>query len=133
MNPPFEFALAIALPIAAVYAVVGGGRLLRWMSEHPAARPAPPVPLHQVRANLVRLRADLEATENRTDLVAKNTRLRAVRAAYVDALYDACLRLEASPPPDAAGRQASVRRSDIYRLESALRERGIDVRETAAS
>jgi hypothetical protein len=27
MNPPFQFAPTIALPIAAVYAVIGGGHL----------------------------------------------------------------------------------------------------------
>jgi hypothetical protein len=134
MTPPFEFALAIALPIAAVYAVIGGGRLLNWISEHPisahrAHAPAPE-PAHRVRANLVRLRAEVESTETRSDLVAKNMRLRAVRTAYVDALCDACRRLDISPLPGA--RQDNVRQSDIYRLETALRERGLDVRETAA-
>ena len=129
MNPPFEFALAIALPIAAVYAVIGGGRLLHWISEHPTRAPAPQ-PIQRVRANLVRLRAELESTETRNDLVAKNARLRAVRAAYADALYDACRQLGISPPPGAC--RDSIRQSDIYRLETALRARGLDVREPAA-
>ena len=131
MNPPVEFALAIALPIAAVYSVIGGGRLLKRISAHRAHAPAHE-PIQRVRANLVRLRAELEATENCTDLVAKNMRLRAVRAAYVDVLYDACRRLEISPLPGAQARPESIRQSDIYRLETALRERGIDVRETVA-
>ena len=88
MNPPFEFALAIALPIVAVYAVIGGGRLLNWISERQVHAPAPE-PIQRVRANLVKLRAEVESTETRNDLLAKNMRLRAVRAAYVDALYDA--------------------------------------------
>lgn len=134
MNPPLEFALAIALPIAAFYAVVGGGRLLSWMSEHRISRhrahaPAPE-PLLRVRANLVRLRAEVESTETRDDLLAKNMRLRAVRAAYVDSLYDACRRLDISPLPGA--RAGSIRQSDIYQLETALRARGLDVREAAA-
>lgn len=136
MTPPFEFALAIALPVAAVYAVIGGGRLLNWISEHPiAARraPAPAAePIQRVRANLVRLRAELEATENRSDLVAKNMRLRAVRAAYADALCDACWRMDIAPLLGARGRPENLRRSDIYRLETALRERGLDVREPIA-
>jgi hypothetical protein len=133
MTPPFEFALAIALPIVAVYAVVGGGRLLNWISEHRSpALAAAPQPIQRVRANLVRLRSELESTETRSDLVSKNMRLRAVRAAYVDALRDACWRLDIAPLPGMQARPENFRQSDIYRLETALRERGLDVRETAA-
>jgi hypothetical protein len=134
MNPPLEFALAIALPITAFYAVIGGGRLLTWISEHRVAQhwaPAPaPEPMLRVRANLVRLRAEVESTETRDDLLAKNMRLRAVRAAYVDSLCDACRRLDIAALPGA--RPDNVRQSDIYRLETALRARGLDVREPAA-
>jgi hypothetical protein len=130
MNPPFEFALAIALPIAAVYSVIGGGRLLKWISEQQTRDPVPE-PIQQVRANLVRLRAELEATETRSDLVAKNLRLRALRAAYADALQDACKRLDVSPPGTRV-RPEDLRQSDIYRIEALLRERGLEVRETAA-
>ena len=130
MSPPFEFAAAIVLPVAAVYGVIGAGRLLKSLSEGPS-RPPAPVPIEQVRANLVRLRAQFEAMETRSDLPAKNLRLRAIRAAYVDALIDACQRLDVSPPAGAGARPESVRQSDIYRMEAALRERGLDVRETA--
>ena len=130
MNPPVEFALAIALPIAAVYSVIGGGRLLKWISEQ-QTRDRAPEPIQQVRANLVRLRAELEATETRSDLVAKNLRLRALRAAYADALHDACKRLDVSPPGTGV-RPEDLRQSDIYRIEALLRERGLEVRETAA-
>jgi hypothetical protein len=130
MTPPFEFALAIALPVAAFYSVIGGGRLLKWLAE----RETPvhlPEPIQRVSADLVRLRAELEAMETRDDLPAKNLRLRALRAAYVDALYEACRRLEVSPPNGGWPRPESIRQSDIYRIEAALRERGIDVREMA--
>ena len=130
MSPPFEFAAAIALPIAAFYGVIGGARLLKWLSEQPS-RPPAPVPIEQVRANLVRLRVQFEAMETRSDLPAKNLRLRALRAAYVDALVDACQRLDVSPPAGARARPENARQSDIYRMEAALRERGLDVRETA--
>jgi hypothetical protein len=130
MSPPFEFAAAIVLPVAAVYGVIGAGRLLKWLSEGPS-RPPAPVPIEQVRANLVRLRAQFEAMETRNDLPAKNLRLRAIRAAYVDALIDAYQRLDLSPPAGAGARPESVSQSDIYRMEAALRERGLDVRETA--
>jgi hypothetical protein len=130
VSPPFQLLTAIALPIAAVYSLIGGGRLVRWISEQQTRAPAP-VPIERVRANLVRLRAQLEAMETRTDLPAKNLRLRALRAAYVDALCAACQRLDVSPPSSAQGRPESVPQSDIYRMEAALRQRGLDVRETA--
>jgi hypothetical protein len=130
MSPPFEFAAAIVLPVAAVYAAIGGGRLLKWLTERPSG-PSVPVPIEQVRANLVRLRAQFEAMETRSDLPAKNLRLRAIRAAYVDALLDACQRLDVSPPAGARAHPENVRQSDIYRMEAALRERGLEVRETA--
>ena len=40
-------------------------------------------------------------------------------------------RLDVSPPDGAQAHPESVRQSDIYRMEAALRERGLDVRETA--
>ena len=131
MKPPLEFGLAVALPIAAVYAVIGGGRLLKWLSDQPS-RPDSPEPIEQLRANLVRLRAQLEDMETRSDQPAKNLRVRALRAAYVDRLLDACQRLDVSPPAGAGERPESVRQSDIYRMEAALLERGLDVREQAA-
>ena len=131
MSPPFEFAAAIALPIAAVYALIGGGRLLKWLSEQ-QSRPQSPEPIEQLRANLVRLRALLEDMETRSDQPAKNLRVRALRAAYVDRLVDACQRLDVSPPASARAHPESVRQSDIYQMEAALLARGLDVREPAA-
>ena len=131
MSPPFEFAAAIALPIAAVYALIGGGRLLKWLSEQ-QSRPQSPEPIEQLRANLVRLRAQLEDMETRSDQPAKNLRVRALRAAYVDRLVDACQRLDVSPPASARAHPESVRQSDIYQMEAALLARGLDVREPAA-
>ena len=130
MSPPFQLLTAIVLPIAAVYSLIGGGHLVKWISEQQTRAPAP-VPIERMRAHLVRLRAQLEAMETRTDLPAKNLRLRALRAAYVDALCEACQRLDVSPPPSAQARPESVAQSDIYRMEAALRQRGLDVRETA--
>jgi hypothetical protein len=136
VKPPIEWAVAIALPIAAVYAVIGGGRLVRWISETwiPEHRYQPSAePIERLGANLVRLRSQLEAMETRTDLPAKNLRLRALRAAYIDALNDACLRLDVTPPAGAASAQpGDVRQAEIYRIEAALRQRGLDVREPAA-
>lgn len=131
MSPPLEFAAAIMLPVAAVYGLIGGAKLLKWLSDQ-QSRPPSPEPIERVRAHLVRLRAQLEAMETRNDLPAKNLRLRALRAAYVESLVDACQRLDVSPAVGAQARPENVRQSDIYRMEAALRERGLDVRETAA-
>ena len=137
MSPPEQLLVAIVLPIAAVYSLIGGGRLARWVSEtwipERRSRGATPQPVERLGANLVRLRAQLEAMETRTDLPAKNLRLRALRAAYVDALNDACLRLDVTPPASAADAgPGDVRQAEIYRVEAALRQRGLDVREPAA-
>jgi hypothetical protein len=136
VSPPVQLLVAIALPIAAVYSLIGGGRLARWVFDswipERRSRDAAPEPAERLGANLVRLRSQLEAMETRTDLPAKNLRLRALRAAYVDALNDACQRLDISPPASAArGRPEDVRQAEIYRVEAALRQRGLDVREKA--
>src|SRR6516162_3792820 len=110
MSPPLEFAAAIVLPVAAVYSLIGGARLLKWISEQ-QSRPPAPEPIERVRANLVRLRAQLEAMETRTDLPAKNLRLRALRGAYVDALIGACKRLDISPPAGVGAHPENTRQS----------------------
>jgi hypothetical protein len=136
VSPPVELLVAIALPIAAIYSLIGGGRLVRWVSDswipERRSRGATPEPVERLGANLVRLRSQLEAMETRTDLPAKNLRLRALRAAYVDALNDACQRLDVTPLAVAASaRPEGVRQAEIYRVEAALRQRGLDVREPA--
>jgi hypothetical protein len=127
-----ELVLVILLPTAVGYAIIGGFRGIGWSSErwhrrrHRLAPPAEPI--ERLGANLRRLRAELDATETRTGLTAKNMRLKALRGAYVDALSTACQRLEVSPP--GGGDRAPL--TEIYRVEAALRQRGLDVRETAA-
>ncbi|HEX3924386.1 MAG TPA: hypothetical protein VHY31_19025 [Streptosporangiaceae bacterium] len=118
---------AFFLPTLAVFAVIGAWRASRRLSE--ARYPPPPgPPLERLEADLRRLRAELEDTESRSDLTAKNHRVKALRGAYVDALADACRRLDVSPV--AGGYYAPL--PEIYRVEAALRQRGLDVRETAA-
>jgi hypothetical protein len=122
-----ELAVALLLPTAAGYAILLAVRWYRRLEES-RRRPAPAEPIERVAARLRRLRAELESTESRAGLTAKNHRVRALRGAYLDSLAAACLRLKVSPPP--GGDRA--RQADIYRAEAALRERGLDVRETAA-
>jgi hypothetical protein len=130
--PVIELALVVLLPTAVGYAVIGGFRGAGWSSERWHRRrqqlAGPAEPIERLGANLRRLRAELDATETRAGLTAKNMRLKALRGAYVDALTVACQRLEASPPR--GGDRAPL--TEIYRVEAALRQRGLDVRETAA-
>ncbi|MGH3186022.1 MAG: hypothetical protein ACRDPY_13875 [Streptosporangiaceae bacterium] len=53
--------------------------------------------------------------------------MQALRLAYTDALSSACGRLDISPPQ--GGDHAA--QAEIYRVEAALRERGLDVRREA--
>ena len=109
------------MPVA-VYALIGGVRAARWLAEARRKAP-PPVPVDRLAANLRRLRAELDETETSAELTAKRHRVRSVRGAYLDTLAEACLRLGVTPPPGDAATQA-----DIYRTESALAARGLDVR-----
>jgi hypothetical protein len=119
----FELIVAVLLPTAAGFALLGSIRAWRWTAERRCRGPAPE-PISRLSADLRRLRAELEATETRADLRAKELRLRALRAAYLDALALACQRLEISPPPSGP----RVPQAEIYRVEEALRQRGLEVR-----
>ena len=121
-----EAVLAFVLMPVAVYALIGAWRGARWLSES-RYKPPPPKPLDRLEADLRRLRAELEDTETRAALTAKHHRVQALRGAYLDALAAACQRLEVAPP--AGGDRAP--QAEIYRVEAALRQRGLDVRETA--
>jgi hypothetical protein len=118
-----DVVLAITLLPLAVYALIVVWRLANRLSEA-RRRDAPPMPVGRLEADLRRLRAELEDTETRAGLTAKHHRVRAVRGAYLDALGAACRRLEISPP--AGGDGAPL--AEIYRVEAALRQRGVDVR-----
>ncbi len=122
---------AFALPTAAGFALIGAWRAARWLGEARRKAP-PPQPIERLEADLRRLRSQLEDTENQSGLIGKHHRVQALRGAYVDALSAACRRLDISPPP--GGDRAA--QAEIYRVEVALRQRGVDVRqdipETAA-
>jgi hypothetical protein len=134
MSPAIELIGVILLPTAVGYSLLGSGRLVRWVAERRKAarfRAAAPVtaePIERLATRMRRLRAELEALETRTDVPAKGVKLRAVRGAYLDLLRVACERLDVAPlrPGDL------VPQADIYRAEAALRQRGLDVRETAS-
>ena len=117
-----DLVLVVVLMPAAGYAIIGGVRAARWLEEKRRKAP-PPVPVDRLAANLRRLRAELEETETSAELTAKRFHVRSVRGAYLDTLAEACQRLGVSPPPGDGATQA-----DIYRTESALAARGLDVR-----
>jgi hypothetical protein len=121
-----ELVLVVALMPLAGYALIGAWRLAGRLGEA-RCRDAPPPPVGRLEADLRRLRAELEDTETRAGLTAKHHRVRALRGAYLDALGAACRRLEISPP--AGGDGAPL--AEIYRVEAALRQRGVDVRSGA--
>jgi hypothetical protein len=118
---------AFFLPTLAMFAIIGAWRTSRRLAEA-RYQPPPGPPLERLEADQRRLRAELEDTESHSGLMAKNHRVTALRGAYVDALADACRRLDVSPA--AGGDRAPL--PEIYRVEAALRQRGLDVRETAA-
>ena len=130
MNPVFGYLLIFALPTAAGFALVGAVRAARWLGD--ARRRArfqalPPEPIERLQADLRRLRAQLEDTETRSGLTAKHHRVQALRGAYVDTLSAACRRLDLSPPR--GGDRAP--QAEIYRVEAALRQGGLEVRQEA--
>jgi hypothetical protein len=126
VRPVVEWVITLTLMPAAGYALIGASRAARWLGAGRRVTP-PPEPIGQLAADLRRLRADLEDTETRAGLIAKYHRVQALRGAYLDVLSAACQRLDVAPPP---GDGAPL--AEIYRVEAALRQRGLDVRETAA-
>jgi hypothetical protein len=109
-----------------MYVLISSLRATRRLGES-RTRPPEPEPIERLAARLRRLRAELEATENKAGTTAKGHHVRVLRGAYADTLAQACQRLDLPPPP--GGERA--RQADIYRTEAALRERGVDVRGTA--
>jgi hypothetical protein len=126
MSPVVELVLAIVLMPATGYALIGVWWAAHRLDEARRKTP-PPMPVERLVADLRRLRADLENTETRAGVIAKHHRVQALRGAYLDTLSAACQRVDITPPP---GDGASL--AEIYRVEAALRQRGLDVRETAA-
>jgi hypothetical protein len=131
VSPVVAYLLVFALPTAAGFALVGAWRAARWLGEvrcRARFRTLPPEPIERLQADLRRLRAELEETETRSGLTAKHHRVQALRGAYADTLSAACRRLDISPPR--GGDRAP--QAEIYRVEAALRQHGLEVRETAA-
>lgn len=116
----------LALPLLAPYA----SRLVRqeWeqIVEQRGRTRSSEVPIERVGADLRRLRAQLEARENRPGVTGKGLRMGAVRTAYLQVLTLACHQLDVRPPQRLG--QLEVPLAEIYRVEVELRGRGLDVR-----
>ena len=131
MSPYVELILVIMLPTALGYGLIFSFRGFRWASERwPRSRAPELEPIERLTATLRRLRAELESMETRTGIPNKNMRVRALRGAYLDALGTACQRLTVTPPRGAGSQRFD--QAEVYRVESELRQRGVDVREPAA-
>lgn len=122
-----ELIIALAAMPVAGGALIGAWRGAQRLAEA-RRRPPAPEPLGRLEADLRRLRAELEDTETRAGLTAKNHRVQALRGAYLDVLTVACLRLDVPPPH--GGNQARL--AEIYRAEEELRHRGLHVRQPTA-
>ena len=129
MSPYLALVAVVFLPTAIGYGVIGAFRAARWADNWRQSRipPPEPEPIERLTGTLRRLRTELEDMETRTGVPNKHLRVEALRGAYLDALGTACRRLEVSPPVSPRANQA-----EIYRVEAALRQRGLDVREPAA-
>jgi hypothetical protein len=117
-------AMALTLLTAVTIVVALARRREARRPAAPAQAPAGP-PIERLAADLRRLRKLLEMTENRTDQPGKYLRCRAVHIAYVDVLTSACRELEVQPPDRGV---EFAPQTEIYRVESELRRRGLDVR-----
>jgi hypothetical protein len=95
--------------------------------RYPAALTEPSV--ERVAADLRRLRLQLELRENRPGITGKGMKMGALRRAYVEVLCTACRQLDVRPPQQLGQLQTPL--AEIYRVESELRARGLDVRPAA--
>jgi hypothetical protein len=116
--------VALLLPTLVGAALLGAGRLWKWF----AAREPGPVPLgppiERIAADLRRLNVERHQQQRQGPTPGRGVRSRALTAAYLDVLDAACRVLEVAPPQIRAGRVAA---GEIDRVESELRERGLDV------
>lgn len=125
-----ELAVVIVVMLALPSLLQLVSKLVRREWEQIAAqrRPLqPPVPsIERVAADLRRLRARLESRENEPGVTGKGMKMGALRRAYVEVLEVACAQLDIRPPRRCGQFQTPL--AEIYRVEAALRERGLDVR-----
>jgi hypothetical protein len=119
----------LLLPTLIGGALVGTARLWRrWNGRDRGPVPLGP-PIERIASDLRRLNGQRLVMRQQVPAPGRGVRARALTAAYVDVLTDACRVLEVAPPrADASGLAASA---EIERVEAELLERGLDVTCTA--
>jgi hypothetical protein len=128
-----EVVLILLTPTLVGASLIGGVRLWgwirRWANDRRAVAAGSSVPLERLAADLRRLHQQVARVEDAADMTpGRGVRVRALRSAYGESLVAACCALDVpDAPPD--GSRLSL--PEVYRLEAALRERGLDVRPTA--
>jgi hypothetical protein len=128
-----EVVLILLIPTLVGAGLIWGVRLWgivgRWIQARRATAAAAPMPLERLAANLRRLHQQVARVEDAADSKpGRGVRVRALRTAYGDSLLAACRALDVPGAPTDPTRLTT---SEIYRLEAALRARGLDVRPTA--
>jgi hypothetical protein len=128
-----EVVLILLIPTLVGAALIGGVRLCgmtrRWAINRRAVAAGAPVPLERLAADLRRLHQQVARVEDAADMKpGRAVRMRALRAAYGESLLAACRALDV---PDAPADGTRLSLPEVYRLEAALRERGLDTRPTA--
>jgi hypothetical protein len=108
-------------------AMIGSARLWRrWDLRRQATRPVPiGPPIERIAADLRRLNGQRVVLQQQVSAPGRGVRARALTAAYVDVLTDACRVLEVAPPR--AGTSGVAATAEIQRVEAELLVRGLDV------
>jgi len=125
-------ALVLLIPTLAGAALLGAIRLWRVYERRARVRRSGGVvsgpPLERLAADLRRLRAELVRLEDATTASpGRQTRLRALRSAYGDCLLVACRTLDVP----VSAQTSMLPDAELFRLEVALRDRGLDIRPAA--
>jgi hypothetical protein len=116
--------VAVLLPTLAGAALIAAWRLGRRLAARERGPVALGPPIERIAADLRRLNAERHHQRGRGPTPGRGVRSRALAAAYVDVLDSACRVLDVSPPKVRAGRVAP---GEIDRVESELRQRGLEV------
>lgn len=114
------------LPTLLGVAGVAGARVVRQLQERHRRALATGPSIERLASDLRRLHAELASVDEPVPRPGRGLRIRATRGAYLDALTVACHTLDVPPPRPVDTGEVPV--TEIYRVEAALRRRGLDVR-----